>query len=189
MSTFRLAAVASVGLLALGACGNEQGAALFVGDERVTETTIDGYVATIADFRSEQGEDLTIHDYSGDREQVVVYVLYSELGHAIGLDEVDTAGSDELEAIALEAEEYFQTLVAESEPRPLTDEDIARLTEAAATDPEVAGYTEADLELLAGFTDDLNAYIEEYDISVNPRYGAFDLSPLPSVFPVEVPQR
>jgi hypothetical protein len=186
---YRLGAVASLLLLALGACGSQQGAALFVGDERVPETTIDGYVTTIADFRAEQGEDLSIHDYAGDREQVVVYVLYSELGQAVGLDPADSAGADELEAIALEAEQYFQQLVAQSEPRPLTDAEIEAATAAAATDANVAGYSQGDLELLAGFTDDLAGYIEEYDISVNPRYGDFDLSPLPSVFPVEVPQR
>ncbi|MEU5873858.1 hypothetical protein AB0A73_20165 [Glycomyces sp. NPDC047369] len=189
MRTLRLAGVAAVGLLVLGACGSQQGAALFVGDERVPESTIDGYVTTIADFREEQGEDLSVFDYSGDREQVVVYVLYSELGHAMDLDPVNGAGADELETIALEAEQYFQALVAEAEPRALTEDEMARVAEAAQTDANVAGYGQADLELLAGFTDDLAGYVEEYDISVNPRYGDFDLSPLPSVFPVEVPQR
>ncbi|GAA2302907.1 hypothetical protein GCM10009853_069540 [Glycomyces scopariae] len=189
MRTLRLAGAASVALLALGACGSQQGAALFVGDERVPETTIDGYVSTIADFRADQGEDLGIHDYSGDREQVVVYVLYSELGEALDLTPVSSAGADGLEAIAVQAEDYFQQLVERSEPRPLTESETAAAAEAAATDANVAAYTQADFELLAGFTDDLAGYIEEYDISVNPRYGDFDLSPLPSVFPVEVPQR
>ncbi|MQM25033.1 hypothetical protein [Glycomyces albidus] len=189
MRTLRLAGVAAVGLLVLGACGSQQGAALFVGDERVTESTIDGYVSTIADFREEQGEDLAIHDYSADREQVVVYVLYSELGRAVGLEPAETGGADELETIALEAEQYFQQLVERSEPRSLTDAEIEAAQAAAETDANVAGYSQGDLELLAGFTDDLAGYIEEYDISVNPRYGEFDLSPLPSVFPVEVPQR
>ncbi|GAA1668653.1 hypothetical protein GCM10009830_13060 [Glycomyces endophyticus] len=189
MRTLRLAGAASIALLALGACGSQQGAALFVGDERVSEDTIDGYVTTIADLRAEQGEDLSIHDYSGDREQVVVYVLYSELGQALDLDAESGAGSDELEAIAVEAESYFQQLVERSEPRALTESEMEAAIAAAETDANVAGYTQADLELLAGFTDDLAGYIEEYDISVNPRYGDFDLSPLPSVFPVEVPQR
>lgn len=189
MRTLRLAIVASVGLLALGACGNEQGAAVFIDDERIPETTIDGYVDNIADFRADQGEDLTIHDYADDRKQIVTYVLYAELGHALDFEAVDDAGAEEIETIALEAEQYFQQLVTESEPRELTDAEIQAVTEAAATDQTVAGYTQADFELLAGFTDDLAAYIEEYDISVNPRYGDFDLSPLPSVFPVEVPQR
>ncbi|RRS00163.1 hypothetical protein [Glycomyces terrestris] len=189
MRTLRLAGAASAGLLVLGACGSQQGAALFVGDERVPETTIDGYVATIADFRAEQGEDLAIHDYAGDREQVVVYVLYTELGEAVGLEPVSDTGADELETIALEAENYFQQLVGRAEPRALTADEIEAVAAAAATDANVAGYTQTDLELLAGFTDDLAGYVEEYDVSVNPRYGEFDLSPLPSVFPVEVPQR
>lgn len=189
MRKLRLVAVASVGLLALGACGNEQGAALFVGDERVTESTVDGYVSNIADLRAEEGEDLSIHDYSGDRNQVVVYVLYAELGQAIDPESASSAGDADLEAIALEAEANFQELVAQAEPRELTEAEIAALNDAAATDPNVSGYTEADLMLLAGFTDDLAGYVEEYDIAVNPRYGEFDLSPLPSVFPVEVPQR
>ncbi|MEU6247477.1 hypothetical protein [Glycomyces sp. NPDC047010] len=189
MRTLRLAGVAAVGLLVLGACGSQQGAALFVGDERVPESTIDGYVTTIADFRAEQGEDLSVFNYSDDRKQIVTYVLYSELGQAVGLDPVSSAGADELESVAVEAEQYFQALVAEAEPRALTEDEMARVVEAAQTDANVAGYGQADLELLAGFTDDLASYVEEYDISVNPRYGEFDLSPLPSVFPVEVPQR
>jgi hypothetical protein len=162
---------------------------MFVGDERVTESTIDGYVSTIADLRTEQGEDLSIHDYSGDRNQVVVYVLYTELGEAVGLESASGGEPADLEAISLQAEANFQELVSMSEPRELTDAEIEALNAAAAGDPNVAGYTEADLMLLAGFTDDLAGYVEEYDIAVNPRYGEFDLSPLPSVFPVEVPQR
>jgi hypothetical protein len=184
-----LAGVAAAGLLVLGACGSQQGAALFVGDERVPESTIDGYVTTIADFREEQGEDLAVHDYSGDREQVVVYVLYAELGQAVGLDAAESGGAGELETLALEAEQYFQLLVERAEPRPLTEAEMEAAIAAAETDANVAGYSQGDLELLAGFTDDLAGYIEEYDISVNPRYGEFDLSPLPSVFPVEVPKR
>lgn len=181
--------MAAVGLLVLGACGSQQGAALFVGDERVPESTVDGYVETIADYREDMGENLAVYDYAGDRQLVVVYVLYSELGQAVGLEPVETGSVDDLEAVALEFEEYYRELGQRAEPRPLTDAEKEAASAAAATDANVAGYTEADLEFFAGFTDDLAEYIEEYDISVNPRYGDIDISPVPSVFPVEVPQR
>lgn len=182
-----MAAVASVGLLALAACGTEQGAAMFVGDERIAETTVDGYVDSVAELRVQQGQDLYFYDYSGDRYSVVVYMIYSELGHAVGLDPVP--GDDELQVLAQEYEAYTSEFYAEAEPRELTQAEMEAAVAAASTNENLANASIEDLEHLAGFTDDLAAYVEEYDISVNPRYGQVDISPLPSVFPVEVPQR
>lgn len=163
---------------------------MFVGDERVSEDVIDGYVEGIADLRVEQGEDLAIHDFAEDREQAVIYVLYAELGRAADLGPVDTAGAaDEFEELYLEAAGYYEAIMTASEPRELTQAEMEALVAAAAEDPGLAGATVADLQMLAGFTDDLAAYVDEYGIAVNPRYGDFDLSPLPSIFPVEVPQR
>ncbi|KPC69453.1 hypothetical protein ADL26_18260, partial [Thermoactinomyces vulgaris] len=69
-------------------------------------------------------------------------------------------------------------------------EEFTEFTMAAQSDPTVIEeVVRAWGEQQAGLADDLNGYIAEYDVSVNPRYGAIDISPLIGVFKVEVPQR
>ncbi|WP_246039680.1 hypothetical protein [Glycomyces buryatensis] len=190
MRTLRLVTVASVGLLALAACGSQQGAAMFVGDERVSEATVDGYVEQVAEFREEQGEDLTMFDYSSDREQAAVFTLYTELGRQLELEAPGSpADADELDALIAEASSYYETLLAQAEPRALTEAEVEAVITSAQSNTELANLTQEQAEQLAGFSDDMNEYVEEYDIAVNPRYGHVDLSPIPGVFEVEIPQR
>jgi hypothetical protein len=219
----RLVAVASVGLLALGACGSEQGAAMFVGDERVTEATLDGYVDGEVASYLEQGATLEDVSYGDSRQNAAAVVLYAELGQALELEAPDTNNAQsEFEALYMEAVKYRDELASSAEPRELTDDEAEALNAAAAGDQNLVQrivsewLAAADLsedevgqfyqaanadpnvvgevvrmwgEQQAGFADDLNEYIAEYDVSLNPRYGTLDISPLVGVFKVEVPQR
>jgi hypothetical protein len=215
--------VASVGLVALGACGSEQGAAMFVGDERVTEATLDGYVDGEVASYLEQGATLEDVSYGDSRQNAAAVVLYAELGHALDLEAPDTNNaSSEFEALYMEAVKYRDELAATAEAREMTEDEAealhaavsedqnlvqrivsewvaaADLSEdelgqfyaAAGADPNVVGEVVRMWgEQQAGFADDLNQYIAEYDVSLNPRYGTLDISPLVGVFKVEVPQR
>jgi len=215
--------VASVGLLALGACGSEQGAAMFVGDQRVTEATLDGYVDAEMSSYFEQGATLEDVTYGDSRRQTAFVVLFAELGQAMGLEAPDTSSAaDEVDALYMEAGKYYDEISAAAEPRELTDAEFEALNATVAGDQEllqrvvedwIASEELSEEELMefnmaaqsdpavlqnvvlvwgeqqAGFADDLNEYIDEYDIAVNPRYGELDISPLVGVFTVEVPQR
>jgi hypothetical protein len=219
----RIVAVASVGLLALGACGSEQGAAMFVGDQRVTEATLDGFVDAEMDSYFEQGATLDDVSYGDSRQKAAFIVLFAELGQALGLEAPDTNNAaDEFEARYIEAAAYYDEIASAAEPRELTDAEFEALNSAVANDQDllqraVEGWlasqnlsqeqlaefntaAQSDPAILqqvvqmwgeeqAGFADDLSEYITEYDIAVNPRYGALDISPLVGVFEVEVPQR
>jgi hypothetical protein len=218
--------VAAVGLLALGACGSEQGAALFVGDERVTEVTLDGYVDGEVASYLEQGATMADISYADSRQQAAILMLLTELGRELELP-ADTAGAaSESEALYLEAVGYYQAISERAEPRAMTNAELEALNAAieadqslletivqewavsqqltpeqyeqfnvdAQTDPRVLPavvlqWSETGGAQRAGFADDLNAYMDEYDVAVNPRYGELDISPLPGVFEVAVPQR
>ncbi|THV28751.1 hypothetical protein [Glycomyces paridis] len=200
-----MAAVASVGLIALAGCGTEQGAALFVADERVAEPTVDAYVEGIDEFNAAQGEEFVVEDLSSVRGFVVGLVLYTEIGKAaevepLSADEIGpvvnqealayfTAVGSEYRDLYLEGLGYQEALRADSEPRALTQGEMEIAVAAAAEDPNLAQATIEQLEAAAGFSDDLVGYVDEFDVAVNPRYGDIEISPLPSVFPVEVPQR
>jgi hypothetical protein len=219
--------VAAVGLLALGACGSEQGAALFVGDERVTEATLDGYVDGEVASYLEQGATMADISYGDSRQQAATFMLVAELGRALELPAPDTSEAvNESEALYLEAVGYYQVLAERAEPRDMTQAELEALNAAIAADQNLLqsileewamaqSFTqeefqqfqmalETDSSLVtevvwqwaqvrgaqnAGLADDLNGYIEEFDISVNPRYGTVEISPLSGVFEVEVPQR
>lgn len=222
-----LVAVVAVGLLALGACGSEQGAALFVGDERVSEATLDGYVdANVAPY-FEQGATMADINYGDNRRQAAFIALFAELGQEIGLTAPETgSAANEFEALQLEAAAYYEALLVDAEPRAMTQEELEALNTAISADQGLLqfvveqwvaaqGLTGQQLEEFyaaaqsdsnvitevvwqwsqvqgaqnAGFADDLTEYLEEYDVSVNPRYGRLDISPIVGVFEVEVPQR
>lgn len=189
MRTLKLAAMASIGLLALGACGSEQGAAMFVGDERIPETTVDGYIDEIAQSEAEQGGDLAGADFADVRYQAVAFLLFTEIGRLEGVPETPTgSAANEREALMMEATASFEALYQRAEPRALTAEEQAAFDEYDAADPGMDMPAQMR-EQYAGFVDDLVDYIEEYDISVNPRYGEIELSPFPTVFSAPVPQR
>ncbi|WP_157930620.1 hypothetical protein [Glycomyces xiaoerkulensis] len=196
MRTLKLAGIAAVGLGALTACSSSmQGAAMFVGDERITENTIDGYVDEIADLTVEEsGGALEDFDYGANREQVVIWVMLSEIGQREDLSEPDTSqATSELHGLFLEAEGYSSQIYEGAEPRELTDAEIEAMSELGTDFTELRPADQESLMQMAGISDALSGYIEDYDVRVNPRYGveSFDIGSeeLDGLFEVEIPQR
>jgi hypothetical protein len=196
---------------------------MFVGDERVTEATLDGYVdGEIASYL-EQGATLEDVSYGDSRQNAAAVVLFAELGRALELEAPNTNdAANEFEAVYIEAVKYRDELVEAAEAREMTEAEAEALNAAVASDQNLvqhivsewlaaANLTEDELgqfyaaaeadpnvvgevvrmwgEQQAGFADDMNEYIAEYDVSLNPRYGTLDISPLAGVFEIEVPQR
>ena len=194
MRTLKLVGLAAVGLAALTACSNVQGAALYVGDERVSEATLDGYVDDTVTSYLDQGATLADIDYATSREQAVLCLMFDELGKSLDLPEPDTAqAASGLEERCLAAQTYLDTIAAETVPRDLTEAELADVRALGFEFDQLPAQNKADLMFSAGFADLLEEYIEEYDIRVNPRYGVDVFSVMPEeldgLFDVEIPQR
>ncbi|GAB3999330.1 hypothetical protein GCM10029992_27800 [Glycomyces albus] len=76
----------------------------------------------------------------------------------------------------------------------LTDAEIQQLSAASQSDPTifeeiVRQWSAAQGAALAGLADDLNEYVEEYDITASPRYGDVAITVLPGVWEIAIPQR
>ncbi|WP_155829969.1 hypothetical protein [Glycomyces tenuis] len=194
MRTLKLVGLAAVGLAALTACGSAQGTALYVGDERISEATFDGYVDDTVGSYLDQGATLADISYADSREQAVLCLVFDELGRQLDLPEPDTAAAaSELEAHCIAGQTYLNAIAAESEPRELTEDELAQVSELGWDFAELPDQNKMDLMLAAGFYDSLSGYVEEYDVRVNPRYGvdAYHVMPeeLGGLFDVEFPQR
>lgn len=194
MRTLKLVGAAAVGLMALAACSNVQGAALYVGDERISEETLDGYVDDTVTSYLDQGATGEDIDYAMTREQTVLCLVFDELGQRLDLPEPDTAAAvSELDERCMAGQAYLNTLAAESTPRELTDDELAQVSGLGWEFSQLQDQNKADLMFAAGFHDLLTDYVEEYDVRVNPRYGveAYPLMPeeLGGLFDVELPQR
>ncbi|WP_156925770.1 hypothetical protein [Glycomyces arizonensis] len=194
MRTLKLAGLAAVGVAALTACSNVQGAALYVGEERVSEASLDGYVDDTVTSYLDQGAAPADIDYAASREQAVLCLMFDELGRALDLPEPDTGQAvSDLDERCIAAQGYLNTIAADAEPRELTEPELAKLREIGFEFAQLPDQNKADLKFSAGFSDLLGGYIEEYDIRVNPRYGvdAFSVMPeeLQGLFDVEIPQR
>lgn len=171
-----------------------QGAALYVGDERVSETTIDGYVDDEVQSFFDQGATEADIDYASNRESAVLCVMFSELGRQMGLNEPDTSDAvSELDAECIRANAYVSEIGATAEPRELTDDELAHMVRLGAAFDQIPAEDQARLEATAGFSDTLADRLEEYDVRVNPRYGVETFELLPEeaegLFAVEIPQR
>ncbi|WP_460495501.1 hypothetical protein [Glycomyces tarimensis] len=192
MRTLKLAGLAAVGVAALTACSNVQGAAVFVDDERVPEDTVDAYVDELATLRTEaSGMDLVGYDYSLDRELVVEVVVITELGRTLDLENPE-GGDDSIEAKYAERNAYINALMQDVEPRELTQDEIDAITVAAQQDQQIADTIQQQPEVFnyyAALSDELAGYVEEYDVAASPRYGEVAITLIPGVFEVEVPQR
>ena len=192
--TLKLAGLAAVGVAALTACTNVQGAALYVGDERVPEATIDGYVDDQVESYFEQGATQADIDYGANREAAVTCVLFAEIGRAEEMTAPDTSQAvSELDAECVEAQAYVSAIAEEAEPRELNDEELAFLRDAGYDWDSLRPTDQESLMVSAGLTDAISAYFEEYDVRVNPRFGVDSFSlmseDLEGLFEVEIPQR
>lgn len=190
----KLAGLAAIGLAALTACSSMQGAALYIGDERVSEDVIDGYVDDTVTSYIEYGADPAEFDYAANREQTVLCLLFDELGKHLDLPEPDTGQAvSELDERCIAGQTHLNMIAAEAEPRELTEAERAELRRLGWEFAQLPPQNQADLMLSAGLADLLSEYIEEYDIRVNPRYGVdvFPVMPeeLDGLFDVEIPQR
>lgn len=108
---------------------------MFVGDERVTEATLDGYVDGTVSSYLEQGATMADISYADGRQQAAFIVLIAELGRAEGLEAPDTSSAaDEFEAQYIEAAEYYQVLSERAEPRPMTQDELEALNAAIESD-------------------------------------------------------
>ena len=194
MRTLKLVGAAAVGLMALAACSNAQGTALYVGDERISEAALDGYVDDTVASYLDQGATSADIDYATTRERTVLCLVFDELGQRLDLPEPDTAAAaSELDARCMAGQAYLNAIAEDSSPRELSDEELDQLRELGWDYSQLPAQNQADLMLTAGFHDLLTEYVEEYDIRVNPRYGV-DSFPLLSadfdgLFDVELPQR
>jgi hypothetical protein len=188
--TLRLAGIAVAATLGLAACSVDQGAALFVGDERIPQSTVDDHVDRLADMQTEVEAELAGYDYTGDREMVIFLMLYTELGRALGLTAADTSGaSDVTEALYLEGVGYASELQSQAEPRELNDAEIRALADAGFPIDQLTPDDQYYVMTMAGFADDLDGYVQQFDIRVNPRYGVDSIPLIDGVIEVAIPQR
>lgn len=183
-----------VALGTLTACSGLQGAGMFVGGERISETTIDGYVDDQIESYVDQGATQADIDYGSNREAAVLCVMVSELGRQIGFDEPDTSEAvSELDAECISAGAYMEDFAAESEPRELNDAELAHMSRLGVPFEQMSPQEQANMMVYAGLSDTIADYLEEYDVSVNPRYGVDSLQLLSEeaegLFSVEIPQR
>ncbi|WP_460540354.1 hypothetical protein [Glycomyces halotolerans] len=190
----KLAGAAAVALGALTACGSLQGTAVFVGDERVSEATLDGFVDDSVSRSLDQGSTMAEIDYSQNREAAVLCVVLVELGEALDLEAADTGQAvSDLDEQCLLAQGYLTAIGQEVEPRELDEAQHAQLRDLGFGFEELPRENQVDLMNRAGLVAELQGYIDEYDVRVNPRYGvdSLNLSPegLEGMFVVEIPQR
>lgn len=192
--TPKLVGLAAVGLMALAACTNVQGAALYVGDERISEETLDAFVDDqVSSFISQGATEADI-DFGQNREAAVLCVLFAELGRNMDLEAPDTSEAvTELDEECLHAQGALAAVAEEAEPRELTDSEQSVLADAGYEYETVPPEGRASLDAGAGLYTSLTEYIDRYDVRVNPRYGVDTFSvmtdELSELFEVEIPQR
>ncbi|GAA4919507.1 hypothetical protein LX16_4345 [Stackebrandtia albiflava] len=197
-----LAAVLGIAAAAtVSACRVEQGAALFVGDVRVTDTQISEVVDSVPTELFTSGPDQMTTGFGGVRQQVMEAFVVVELGRQVAADTGatpdETADATAREgwtqrtglpednpfvALLGEAEGYRAMLKQGAEPAAPTDEEVA---DVAANFIAVTGQPldEASISQLAvtlngetgqrivGERRQLADYVAEYDVQTNPRYG------------------
>ena len=179
-------------LSAMAACRVEQGAAVFVGDTRITEDAVNSIVDSLpVEVDAPLG---------GFRAMTVDALATVELGEQVAEDTGGSPDAASAEAIrsywqsqGLPAEHEFVELMAEAEgyramllsgaePAAPTEADIEKIAAQFAensgqpmTEADVAGLgeylnSEAGQEIIGG-RDQVAAYVAEYQVTANPRYG------------------
>ncbi|QSB04581.1 hypothetical protein [Natronoglycomyces albus] len=201
----RLLTMAGLGLtatLALTGCQVEQGAAVFVGDERIDEEVVDSYIDEHLQARgfdlAEQGH----ADFSEERQSLVAAVTWVELGRQMGLDSegiLTPAWSDPgtIEQLFTEESVYrgqiVSALLEDHIPDQITDEHLQSvqndLTEHGLHGEINPEYQHLPLLVaLSLASEDLSEQVGDYDIKINPRYGDVRLELLPEEILAESPE-
>lgn len=144
------------------------GAALVVGDQVVSEETVDRHLDWIAEYSGDPSD----FDYEGHRPWVIRWFLMMELGEQIGLKSPDFEPEDGAAYKPYHtAVHYFHEIAERAEPRDPSTEEIAVLAEMDID----YGTLEADerqvVMELAATSELLRTYIEEYRIMVDSQHG------------------
>lgn len=215
----RIRAIAAIGLataalLSVSACRVEQGAALFIGDERISQQRVDAIIEGIpADTRqrlsrlsAETGNRMSSISTGGLRGFVVDALATIELGERVAADtgrEPDRSAIADAEEfwtnplygldadsefvdLAAEAEAYRPVLFEGAKPATASDAEIDATIdrfeylsgddytaeERRAVRVELSGMLDAEQgRLMVGQRRQVTDYLEEYEVSANPRYG------------------
>lgn len=202
----RVFVVAALGLAlasSLAACRVEPGAAVFVGDVRITDTDVDEIVdeaiETLTADAPEQARDFPVGDV---RDLAVDALTVVELGTQVAKDtgaEPDPDAGQHLQehmlhsvlpedsrfaALQVEAAGYRAMLLESAEPVTPEPEEAEAMAEqiiaASGADPDPAHIEqlsgvlihEEHGQLAVGQHRLLADYVDEYDVTVNPRYGS-----------------
>lgn len=202
----RLVLSAVIGLLAvagLAGCRIEQGAAVFVGDTRISDSEVNEVVDSIPVELITSDLSTVSKAYGGIRNQVLEALTVVELGHQVAADTGRQIDADALanaregwmQRTGLDADNALVSLMAEAEgyramlregavpeaPTPADVEDaaanVAAVTGQPLNDAEL-GQLEADLsspqgQELIGQNRQISGYVAEYGVTPNPKYGQF----------------
>lgn len=220
---FTAIGLAAAALLTVSACRVEQGAAVFIGPDRISEKRVDEIIDSIpaktrdqlAAIREASGGQMPSITTGTLRGYVVDALVVTELGKKVAADtgrKPVAAAADTVEAywthpvigldadsrfveVAAKAETYRELLfadAAEAEPsdadvkaindqlskldgQPRGDAEDAALKECLGSKPdkEICGENAEQLQgpLHIGRLNQVRDYVEEYQVSVNPRYG------------------
>jgi len=200
----RLLLAAALGLAtvaALAGCRVEQGAALFVGETRITDSQVDAIVDSIPVELITPDLTRKATSFGGVRGQVVEALTVVELGRQVADDtdrqpntQVGSAtrqGWSEATGLPLDnafvelmgsAESYRELLRADATPEAPTEADIetAAKNYVSATGQPLDDATVAQLALdlntdqgreLIGQNRQINQYVADYGVTANPKYG------------------
>lgn len=199
-----LLTITGVGLtavLALSGCQVEQGAAIFVGDERIEENVVDSYLDEVVEQQDLDLPELEEADVTDWRQEHVGMIVWVELNRQRGHEaaNVTTASwgdSPSLSDLENETDAYIGGLLEEIDESELEEYqdtivdiyateyglDLSAFMEEAETNPELAAEVENQLAIFAvmaqahALTNVMQTYVDESDVTVNPRYGSVEFS-------------
>ncbi|HIV56867.1 MAG TPA: hypothetical protein H9902_02825 [Candidatus Stackebrandtia faecavium] len=185
-------ALAAAMVTSLAACRVEQGAAIFVGDTRISSSQVDEIVdalptkpqAPMSIFRSSVVDALTmvelgkqVAEDTGAEPIAAVAETPRQYWTSQGLER-----DSEFVDLMAQAETYRAMLSEDAEPTKASSKDINEIAERYElnTGEKLNGPNKAGLkqqlnteegQALIGQRDQLASYVDEYSVTANPRYG------------------
>lgn len=200
----RLLLAAALGLAtvaALAGCRVEQGAALFVGETRITDSQVDEIVDSVPVELVTSDRSRMTSGFSGIRSQVVEALAVVELGRQVA-DDTDRQPNTQVGSAARKswaeatglpldnafvdlmgsAESYRELLRADATPEAPTEADVEAAAKNYATatgqplDDAMIGQLTGELNTdqgrdLIGQNRQINQYVADYQVTANPKYG------------------